>query len=1148
MKFTDYLKDHIILFDGAMGTEIQKLQIDNRVWGDYPGCNEILSLNAPEHIAGIHRAYLEAGADVIETNTFGANRIVLSEYDLEERTREINREAAKLAVSARDTYAAENSPGRPLFVAGSMGPGTKLPTLGQVDFDTIHRSYFDQACGLIEGGIDLFIIETCQDILQVKAAVIAAKDALHETGGCLPIIVSVTVESNGNLLVGTDIPAAVTAVTPLGVDIIGINCATGPAEMRPHLEELSNCFSGRLFCMPNAGFPVQKNGKLVYDLPAGDFADLLISFVREYGVQIIGGCCGSDPSFIAELRGRISEFDQDELRRIESKRQSKSFSIGKRKGTLSSLYSSKELRQEPPPFFVGERINSNGSKKFREYLFEENWDAIVTMGREQQKTGAHGLDICTAYAGRNELEDMKQIIGRLVTQIDLPLVIDSTNPEVLETSLRLVGGRALINSVNLENGEEAAGRIFTLASRYGAAVIALTIDEEGMARTVERKLAIARRILRLAVETYGLQASDIVIDPLTFTLGSGDPELRDAGANTIEALKMIKKELPGVHTILGVSNISFGLSPVSREVLNSLFLAESVKAGLDLAIVNVRKIIPLFQIPSSEKELALNLIYNRGSSDPLLSYIGNFDGKSQNGSGSKENQAEVRTALSPEEELQELVLDGTSAGLTEALNQLVKTRQASSIISEVLIPAMKKVGKLFGEGSLQLPFVLQSAEVMKKAVDHLEPYLEHHGNGPGKKIVLATVRGDVHDIGKNLVDIILSNNGYQVINLGIKVDIETIIEKVLEIDADAVGLSGLLVKSTSIMKMNLEEMRRRGIHIPVLLGGAALTEKFVRQECAPILKAPVYYCRDAFDGLHALENADTRSAVQIPEESAQIDPASEVQKKEAYVPDRRSYASDFVPEPPSFNLERLENIDLKDLFEHINRSRLFRSRWKYRRGAASESEYQALEREELIPLFEKLKTQLIDRSILTPQASYRFFPCRSKADELILFDHAARNEISRFGFARQKKAPFTAVSDFFLPEQAEKDDITALQIVTLGTSIGEEIHRTFMDNNYRDYLHLHGLAVELTEALADYTQIALEKTLGIQAEAEPLGIFKGTRYSFGYPCCPELSTNRIIADLLKADTLGIGFSGDDQMVPEFSTSGFVCFNPKAEYI
>ena len=1174
MKFTEYLKNNIILFDGAMGTEIQKLEVQDNEWGGYTGCNEMLTLGAPHHIAGIHRSYLEAGADVIETNTFGANRIVLSDYHLEDRTREINRAAAQIAVDTRDAFVKETSRAappeadirdafvkektvgtsagpakQPRFVAGSIGPGTRLPSLGQVDFDTIHFSYLEQARGLIEGGVDLFIIETCQDVLQIKSAVIAVKDALKEADTDLPIIVSITVEHNGSLLVGSDIPSVVIALVPLGVEIIGINCATGPTEMRPHIEELHSSFDGTLFCMPNAGFPVQRGGSLVYDLPPKEFADILTSFVIDFGVDIIGGCCGSDPAFIAELRSRISA-----LRKPDGGKSSRQ---AEAVPALSSLYSRQELRQEPAPFFVGERINSNGSKLFRTHLLEEDWDAVTAMGLQQLKTGAHGIDVCAAYAGRDERRDMVEIVRRLTTHIDLPLVIDSTSPEVIEAALKLTGGRSLINSVNLENGEEHADRLFSLARRYGAAIIALTIDEQGMARRLDRKLEIARRLYDSAVKKHGLSPSDLVIDPLTFTLGSGDPELRDAGWQTIEALSAIKRELPGVHTILGVSNISYGLSPHSREILNSVFLSEAIQAGLDMAIVNVHKIIPVYQLSSREKQLALHLIYNRGQSDPLLSYIDFFSKKS---SSPTEAKAKHFAALKPGEQVRELILEGTKSGLTDLLDTMLQTIPASNIISDHLIPAMKRVGELFGEGSMQLPFVLQSAEVMKKAVDYLEPFLERHEDGPGKKIVLATVRGDVHDIGKNLVDIILSNNGYTVFNLGIKVDIETIIEKALEVDADAVGMSGLLVKSTQVMKANLQEMRRRDIHLPVLLGGAALTEQFVREECAPLLNAPVYYCRDAFEGLQALDRTAEAQASSAGSHPFNERPAGKVSDtrsgviapaagKAVGIDVHDGTAAYRVPrlQSEAYELHTLSEIDVPVLFDMINRSRLFRSRWKYRQGAESRDAYAELEKKELIPLFAGLREKVIGGGFLQPRVSFRFFPCRSSGEELNLFESGGGKAAS-FHFPRQSGSPFKSVADFFLSESGPQDNLVALQIVTLGPQIGMEIQRLFREDNYREYLHLHGLAVELTEALAGYAQVKVEELLEIEQPSASVNALVGTRYSFGYPCCPDLSTNRTIADLLDASRLGITFTEDDQMVPEFSTSAFICFNPAAEYI
>lgn len=1152
MEFNDYLENRIVLFDGAMGTEIQKLDIQDDEWGEHPGCNEILNLTASHHIAGIHHAYLEAGADVIETNTFGANRIVLEEYGLQDRTREINRKAAALAAEVRDECVKEAGYGS-RFVAGSLGPGTKLPSLGQVDFDTLHFSYLEQARGLMDGGVDLFIIETCQDLLQIKTAVIAVQDAMRECGRELPVIVSMTVESGGSLLVGSDIPSVTTSIASLGIGIIGVNCATGPTEMRPHIKELSSQFGGTLFCMPNAGFPVQRDGRLVYDLPPEEFADILTSIVNDFGVQIIGGCCGTGPAFTAELRRRLSSLKVPER---DAGIPSKSSAA-----ELSSLYSRQDLHQEPPPFFVGERINSNGSARFRSYLLQEDWESAVSLGMEQKRTGAHGLDVCVAYAGRNEIDDMRSIVRQLTTRVDLPLIIDSTDPEVIEAGLKLIGGRALINSVNLENGEDHADRLFSLARRYGAAIIALTIDEEGMARETARKLEVASRLYKIATEKHGLTPSDIVFDPLTFTLGSGDTELKESGIHTLQALSALKRELPGVHTVLGISNISFGLSPRSREVLNSVFLDEAIRAGLDLAIVNVHRIIPLHRISPEERDLALDLIYRRGEKDPLLAYINHFNRSSSSDTELKKGRS---IAESPEERLELLVLEGSKTGLSELLDELMKSCPAAEIISDHLIPAMQKVGEFFGTGKLQLPFVLQSAEVMKKAVDYLEPCMDHKQEKPGKKVVLATVRGDVHDIGKNLVDIILSNNGYEVFNLGIKVDIETMIEKAAELKADAIGMSGLLVKSTQIMKANLQELQRRDMQIPVLLGGAALTEKFVREECAPLLKAPVFYCRDAFDGLHALQEISGGKEGQSEREAGRppgkIEPrrlpgeAAPDQGPDGAAPGRRviDEPSGRPPLPPTFDLQRLIDIDPEKLFTYINRSRLFRSRWRYRRGAESEKAYLDLEQRELVPLFDETKKKLLSASFLRPRISFRFLPCGREGDDVVLLEPETGDETARFHFTRQLQPPFGSVADFFRPLSGPQGDLLALQIVTLGPEIAEEIHRLFREDDYREYLHLHGLAVELTEALADYTQNHVEKMLykkeSVESEGKSGGGPVGTRYSFGYPCCPDLSTNRTIAELLEADRLGITFSEDDQMVPEFSTSAFICFNPLAEYI
>lgn len=1174
MEFLDYLQEHIVLFDGAMGTEIQKLSIQDSEWGGYVGCNEMLTLSAPEKIAGIHRAYLEAGANVIETNTFGANRLVLAEYELEDRTAEINAAAARLAVDERDSYTAVAP--HPVFVAGSLGPGTKLPSLGQADFDSVHTSYYQQARGLIKGGVDLFIIETSQDLLQIKAAVLAVKDAMIDSRVELPLIVSVTVETNGALLVGSDINAVTSALLPMDIDILGINCATGPQEMRPHIQELSRQFPGPVFCMPNAGFPEHEDGKLVYSLDPVSFADLLTSFVSDFGVDVIGGCCGTGPAFIRELRSRIDGLQKASRDILAEDDQSARWT----EAALTSLYSRKELDQQPPPLFIGERTNTNGSKKFRTYLLEDDWNSMVGMGKAQLKTGAHALDVCVAYAGRDEQRDMYEFVNRLRSSVDLPLVIDSTTPEVIESALKLLGGRALINSVNLENGEEGAGPVFSLAKRYGAALICLTIDEDGMARTTARKLEVARRIYQLAIETYGLRPQDLVFDPLTFTLGSGDESLRDAGTATLQALQQIKMDMPGVHTVLGVSNISFGLAPHSREVLNSVFLEKAVQWGLDIAIVNVKKIIPVFKISNDDLQAALNLIHNRGSENPLSAFITHFTEQV----GSRLEARADTSAASPEEVLGELVLEGSHADLIPTLDKVLEHTPPDNIINNLLIPAMKRVGELFGEGKIQLPFVLQSAEVMKQAVSYLEPFMEKKSNEKENSIVLATVKGDVHDIGKNLVDIILSNNGFKVYNLGIKVDIDTVLKKAREVSADAIGMSGLLVKSTALMKSNIEAMRDRGIHLPVLLGGAALTREFVEKECDSLIDTPVFYCRDAFDGLHAMEKIKQQAKDRLegmittnhqetpsttptePDRSAEAGALSTDSGSAGHSGAARSeVAPHTVPTPVTEKIEKIQ-MSLAEVLPFINHKRLFRARWGYRRGSGSEAEYLELEKSFIRPEFDKLIARLSAQSIADPSAAFRLLPCnRTETGVKVFPPHsrpvpAAEGSAATSGraslpaelsFRRQTRPPFRSVADYFLPESAGQRDLLGLQIVTLGPDIQAEISKLFSRNNYRDYLHLHGLAVELTEAAADYVQTRLQAALKFPArageESRPVGTVSATRYSFGYPCCPDLTSNRTIAALLEAEEMGIEFSEADQMIPEFTTAAFVVFNPHADY-
>jgi len=1133
MTFYDRLKQGIVLFDGAMGTQIQAMQPTDEEWDGRQGCSEVLNLTVPDKIQKIHEAYLAVGSDVVETNTFGANEIVLAEYDLQDRVVEINRIAAQVARRAVDNYAHI----KPRFVAGSMGPGTKLISLNQTDFDTMYRSYANQVRGLIEGGVDLFIVETCQDLLQIKTALLAIRDTMKDYDVRLPVIVSVTIETTGTLLIGSDMSAVLATLEPFDVDVLGMNCATGPEPMRPYVKQICQQFDGPVIVQPNAGMPQNVDGEMVYTLPVDEFASVLGSFVEEEGVQIVGGCCGTNPDYITALRQRI------ENARIAERHP-------KKQPALASLFTAQLMKQEPAPFFVGERTNTNGSKKFREYLLNEDWDGILSVAREQQSTGAHGLDLCIAYTGRDEVADMKKAVQEITTQINLPLFIDSTNLEAIEAALRQYGGRAVINSINLEDGEERAHRVCALARRFGAALVALTIDEKGMALEVEKKVEIAKRIYDIAVNQHGLRPQDLIFDALTFTLGSGDESLKNAGINTLDGIREIKKALPGVYTILGVSNISFGLHPHSREILNSVFLAEAVSAGLDFAIVNVKKIMPLYQIDEDDQEKCLNLIYNRGSENPLFDFIQHFEKKA----GTVRKEAD-EDAMTLEERIKQRVIQGNRHGLEELLMQALKERKALAIINELLIPAMKVVGDLFGSGQMQLPFVLQSAEVMKFAVDKLKPYMEKSDDQSRTSIVLATVRGDVHDIGKNLVDIILSNNGFKVYNLGIKCEIEAMLQKAQEVQADAIGMSGLLVKSTIVMKENLEEMKRRGFEIPVLLGGAALTRSYVDDVCAPVLESPVVYCADAFDGLNAMQKIKERRLHDLfPEDGAK----PKQQRRAGTMPKedkgKETVRRDItIPSPPFWGDRVVTDIDLDEVFSFLTEPVLFRGRWGYRRGSLSKQEYEELIENVVRPEFEALKKHCKETGLLEPRVVYGYYPCNADGDQVVVYHPDGHEEWIRFSFPRQKKPPYRCIADFFLPVESGKKDVIALQVVTVGMRAQEESQRLYEENEYKKYLMFHGLSVETAEALAEMWHKRIREELGIAEEDGStmqefvVQKYRGSRFSFGYPACPDLSENRKLFQILRPERIGVTLTEEDQMVPEQTTSAIIVHHPQAKY-
>ncbi|MBN1466652.1 methionine synthase [candidate division KSB1 bacterium] len=1130
MTFSDRVQRGLILFDGAMGTQVHELQPTDAEWNGRAGCPEVLNLTAPQKIQQIHERYLAAGADVIETNTFGGNKIVLAEFDLSDRVVEINRIAAQIARQATANF---STPAKPRFVAGSMGPGTKLITLGQTDFDAMYESYVLSARGLLEGGVDLFIIETCQDLLQIKAALLAVEDEMARAGVKLPRIVSLTIEPTGTMLVGSDVSAALAALEPFDIDIMGMNCATGPEAMRPYVKQICGSFRGPVLVQPNAGLPQNVDGNMAYTLSIDEYVSVLSSFITAYGVQIVGGCCGTTPEFIAAMAQALPTLKIADRRPLH-------------KPQLASLFSAVEMQQDPAPFFVGERSNTNGSKQFRERLLAEDWDGIVAISRQQERTGAHGLDLCVAYTGRDEVRDMREAVIRINRQVDLPIFIDSTDMRVIEEALKLIGGRPVINSVNLEDGEDRAGAICRLAKRFGAALIALTIDEKGMAKTVERKVEIARRLYDIAVAN-GLRPHDLIFDALTFTLGSGDETMKDAGRNTIEGLRRIKEALPGVHTILGVSNISFGLANHSREILNSVFMHKAVGAGLDAAIVNVKKIVPLHRIDQDDIDKCIDLIENRGA-NPLFSFIEHFENKA----GTARKVEVEEESLPLDEKIKARVINGNRSGLQEILTEALLENRAEEIINNWLIPAMQVVGELFGAGKMQLPFVLQSAEVMKFAVSVLEPHMQKTDAQEQTSIVLATVRGDVHDIGKNLVDIILSNNGYKVYNRGIKCEIDAMLQKAAETNADAIGMSGLLVKSTAVMKENLELMRGRRIDIPVLLGGAALTRSYVEDVCARISLGPVAYCADAFEGLKMMSLIKKG---QIKEHLAahRSQSTAPTAKRPASVTQRQLTFEHTIPTPPFWGVRVVRDIDLETVYAYLTESVLFRGRWGYRRGKLSRAEYEQLIEAQVRPEFQALKERCKEEGLLIPQVVYGYFRCARAGDEVIVFDPETDSELLRFTFPRQVKEPHRSIADFFLPLDSGVRDLLPLQICTVGSRASEETRRLYAANAYKDYLLLHGLSVETAEALAEYWHQVIRRELHI-ADQDGAGIedfivqkYRGSRYSFGYPACPDLHGNRQIIALLQPQRIGVGITEEDQMTPEQTTSAFIVHHPQAKY-
>ncbi|AHJ61900.1 5-methyltetrahydrofolate--homocysteine methyltransferase [Granulibacter bethesdensis] len=1153
----DALRDQVLLCDGGMGSRVQALDLD--VERDYLGkenCTEILNLSRPDLVREIHRGYYEAGADMVETNSFGGSPVTLGEFELGDRAREINRIAAELAREAADSF----SDGRHRYVVGSIGPGTKLPSLGNIDYDPLEAGLAEQCRGLIDGGVDAFLIETCQDTLQIKAAVNGAKKARAEMGVDTPIFVQVTVETTGTLLVGPDIAAAATVIHAMDVPLIGLNCATGPQEMAEHVKWLAANWTGLISMQPNAGLPELVDGQTHYPLSPEEMASWVERYVSEDGVNLIGGCCGTNVPHIRALDAMLRRRAGARLRPEPIKRNSIWVP------SVASLYGQTSLRQENSYFSIGERCNANGSKKWREAQEQHDWDTCISMGREQVGEGSNALDICTAFVGRNEGLEMNEVIRRFTSSVNAPLVIDSTETPVIEAALKLHGGKPIINSINFEDGEHAAEERMILARKFGAAVIALTIDEEGMAKTPERKLAIAERLVQFACDKHGLPQSDLLIDPLTFTIATGNEDDRKLGEWTLEGIRMIREKFPEIQIILGLSNISFGLNPAARAVLNSVFLDHAVRAGMTGAIVHVSKIRPLHQIPAEEAKVMEDLIFDRRTEDydPLQRLLEMFADRKAADAVKKTRAATV------EGRLKDRIVDGDRKGLTDELDEALKTHAPLDIINTILLDGMKVVGELFGAGKMQLPFVLQSAETMKAAVAYLEPMMERVEGQQKGTIVLATVKGDVHDIGKNLVDIILTNNGYRVVNLGIKVPLADMVAAVKEHRAHAIGMSGLLVKSTVIMRENLEEMSRQGVDVPVLLGGAALTRNYVEDDCvAAYASGRVAYARDAFDGLHLMDKVtgnafdDYLSAIQQKRKGKSRNQSRTLGKADAraFQPvdinatrARRHRLTKNVPaiEPPFWGARVVEATP-KAIIPFLNERSLYQFQWGFRKQGRSLDDFLGWAKQELRPVMKRMLALCEEQDILKPQAAYGYWKAAGQGNDLILFEQDGSTEFCRFSLPRQPKEDGECIADFFRDVDDAERDVVGLQVVTVGQKASDMARIWFEEDRYQDYLYLHGLSVEMAEAMAEYVHKRIRAECGFAAEDERdmekmlAQGYRGSRYSFGYPACPKLEDQEPILKLLQAERIGVDLSDEYQLHPEQSTSALVVLNPHAKY-
>ncbi len=1142
-----------------MGTMLQGYDLTLEDFDQLEGCNEILNVTRPDVVRAIHDAYFDAGVDAVETNSFGTNLSALGEYDIADRITELATAAARIARESADAHSTAD---HPRFVLGSVGPGTKLPTLGHLRFDQLRDAYQEQVEGMLAGGIDAVLIETAQDLLQAKAATLAARRAFAATGADVPLIVNVTVETTGTMLLGSEIGAALTTLEPLGIDLIGLNCATGPAEMSEHLRHLSRHASIGLACMPNAGLPQLTSDGAHYPLQPVELADALEQFVGEFGLGLVGGCCGTSPEHLREVVER--------LHATEVKPRTPTTTAAS-----ASLYAEVPFRQDTSYLSIGERTNANGSKAFREALLAERWDDCVDIAKAQIRDGAHLLDLNIDYVGRDGPADMRNVAFRLATASTLPIVIDSTEPDVLRAGLECLAGRSVINSVNYEDGDgpdSRFARIMPLVVEHGAAVIALTIDEEGQARTAEWKVRVATRLIEDLTANWGMRTQDIIIDALTFPIATGQEETRRDGIETIEAIREVKRLYPEVQTTLGLSNISFGLNPAARVVLNSVFLNECIEAGLDSAIVHAAKIVPMARIPDDQRECALDMVYDRRREgyDPLQVFLELFEGVTT--ADTKAERAAELAKLPVAERLQRRIVDGEGKGLSDDLELALRDKPALEIINTDLLAGMKVVGELFGSGQMQLPFVLQSAEVMKSAVAYLEPHLEKTDAAGKGTIVLATVKGDVHDIGKNLVDIILTNNGYTVVNLGIKQPITTILEAAEEHHADAIGMSGLLVKSTVVMKENLAEMNTRGIaeKYPVFLGGAALTRAYVEQDLGAMFGGEVRYARDAFEGLRlmdalmAMKRGEEGAALPAPRErrvKSRPGPSADSGNVDAAIPARSDVAVDVdVPTPPFWGDRIVKGIALADVASYLDERATFMGQWGLK-GARTGPTYEELVETEGRPRLRDWLGRIQTEGIAEFAVVYGYWPCYSDGDDVVVLrtggevsDPAA--EQFRFTFPRQRRGRYLCLADFFRDRElalAKGPDVIAFHLVTMGAAVAKATAVLFEQNAYRDYLELHGLSVQLTEALAEMWHSRIRADLGF-ADADGAmdemirdQAYRGSRYSFGYPACPDLEDRAKLVALLRPERIGVELSEELQLHPEQSTDALVVHHPEAKY-